>query len=46
MVTETRADEAVLKNGMPDVEAIRPLSFMPGANAAYYSMGWKLDPER
>jgi flavin reductase (DIM6/NTAB) family NADH-FMN oxidoreductase RutF len=46
MVTETRVDETVLKGGMPDVEAIRPLSFMPGADASYCSMGWKMDPQR
>lgn len=44
-VLETRVDETVLKDGLPDIEAIRPISFMVG-NGEYYSMGWKMTPEK
>ncbi len=44
-VLETRVDQEVLKDGLPDVEAFRPFSFMVGSGE-YYSMGWKLQPEK
>jgi flavin reductase (DIM6/NTAB) family NADH-FMN oxidoreductase RutF len=43
-VLDMRVDGSVLKDGQPDLESIRPMSFAP--SLGYYSLGWKLDPER